>query len=253
QSEFECNGKFGSSLIEQIEPFKANIGNVSVENSTNVTIGNNTYFNGPVTITNFVVDAVIVTALGGVGYYLYKSYISDVSLEISDDFELIDRNKYGALLPKNEGKPLALPVRVVIISHTVTPNCTDYSHCASRVLQIQGHHMNVNGWDDIGLNFLVGGDGRAYEGCGYTVGAHTKNYNAVSICIGFIGDFRTYEAPEKQLKAAQRLIDAGVDLKLIHPEYVVYGQRQLRNLDSPGILLYNQIMLWPHWQVLTLT
>lgn len=30
--------------------------------------------------------------------------------------------------------------------------------------------MHNRDWDDIGLNFLVGGDGRAYEGCGYKEG-----------------------------------------------------------------------------------
>lgn len=107
--------------------------------------------------------------------------------------------------------------------------------------------MYTNRWNDIGLNFLVGGDGRAYEGRGYKVGAHTQNYNELSICIAFIGNFTSYKAPEKQLRAAQHLIDLGVSMKKIHPGYVLYGQRQLRNFDSPGILLYNQIMKWTHW------
>lgn len=107
--------------------------------------------------------------------------------------------------------------------------------------------MGSNGWDDIGLNFLVGGDGRAYEGCGYTVGAHTKPYNQLSICIAFIGNFQSYEAPDEQLQAAQRLIDYGVSMKKIHPLYVLYGQGQLNNFDSPGKLLFNQIKSWPHW------
>lgn len=107
--------------------------------------------------------------------------------------------------------------------------------------------MKTRGWDDVGLNFLVGGDGRAYEGCGYTVGAHTLHYNNFSICIAFIGNFVSYEAPQKQLRAAQRLIDDGIKMNKIHPGYILYGQRQLRNFDSPGVMLYNQIMLWPHW------
>lgn len=42
------------------------------------------------------------------------------------DFEFVDRNKYGAQSPKSDGEPLQLPVRQVIISHTATPNCSDY-------------------------------------------------------------------------------------------------------------------------------
>lgn len=100
---------------------------------------------------------------------------------------------------------------------------------------------------NIGFNFLVGGDGRAYEGCGYTVGGHTKRYNRVSICIAFIGDFHTYEAPEKQLWAAKRMIDLGLNMKKIHPDYVLYGQKELASTESPGTLLFNQIMFWPNW------
>lgn len=119
--------------------------------------------------------------------------------------------------------------------------------CSARVCQIQNYHMNARGSDDIAYNFLVGGDGRAYEGCGYTIGSHTKNNNKDSIGIAFIGDFTSVGAEERQLKTAQRLIDDGVKSKKIHPYYVLYGHRQLQHTLSPGTMLYNQIMLWPHW------
>lgn len=49
------------NFIENIEPSSnANIGSVCVENSTNVTFGNKTYFNGPVVIKHFVVDGNVV-------------------------------------------------------------------------------------------------------------------------------------------------------------------------------------------------
>lgn len=105
----------------------------------------------------------------------------------------------------------------------------------------------ANNFNDIAYNFLVGGDGRAYEGCGYTVGAHTLRHNNVSICIAFIGDFLMYEAPEKQLWAAKRLIDLGLNMRKIHPDYVLYGHEELTVSESPGTLLFNQIMYWPYW------
>lgn len=47
---------FRPNCIDNIEPSNANMRSVCVENSTNVTFGNKTYFNGPVVIKNFVVD-----------------------------------------------------------------------------------------------------------------------------------------------------------------------------------------------------
>lgn len=44
------------NFIENIEPPNTSFGSVCVENSTDVTFGNKTYFQGPVVITNLVVD-----------------------------------------------------------------------------------------------------------------------------------------------------------------------------------------------------
>lgn len=121
------------------------------------------------------------------------------------------------------------------------------SECGAIIREIQDFHMNTMGWDDIGFNFLVDGDGRAYEGCGYTIGEHTKPYNQLSIYIAFIGNFTLYRAPEIQLVAALQLINYGINTNNIHPDYVLYGQQQLENVTYPGVMLYNQIILWPHY------
>lgn len=121
------------------------------------------------------------------------------------------------------------------------------SGCVARVRQIQHYHMNTMGYDDISYNFLVGGDGRIYEGRGYAVGAHTEDYNKRSICIAFIGDFTLHGAPERQWRAAQKIIENGIIMNKIHPFYTLYGHRQLKNTESPGMMLYNQIIYWPHW------
>ena len=67
------------------------------------------------------------------------------------------------------------------------------------------------GWDDIGYNFLVGGNGKIYEGRGWDrVGAHVKNWNSKSVGISFIGTFMTTKPTDAALKAAQDLIECGV-------------------------------------------
>lgn len=87
--------------------------------------------------------------------------------------------------------------------------------------------MNTYCFGDIGHNFMVGGDGRAYEGSGYEEGAHTLGCNSDSICISFIGNFTEYEAPERQIVAAKRLIEDGIKSKKIHPQYVRWSSTNL--------------------------
>lgn len=120
--------------------------------------------------------------------------------------------------------------------------------CSFHVRYIQTFHIESQGWDDIGYNFLVGGDGAAYEGRGWNKeGAHTKGFNKKSICIAFIGTFNKVKPPEKQLKAAQLLIEEGIRLKKLSQNYRLYGHRQLIASESPGETLYDIIKKWPHW------
>lgn len=108
--------------------------------------------------------------------------------------------------------------------------------------------MESVNWDDIGYNFLVGGDGAAYEGRGWeNQGAHTKGYNTGSICIAFIGTFTQYEPPARQINVAKRLIEEGVRLNKIAKDYKVYGHRQFYATESPGEKLFNLLVKWDHW------
>lgn len=64
----------------------------------------------------------------------------------------------------------------MIIAHTATENCTSQAECTFRVRLIQTFHIESKNFSDIGYNFLVGGDGSAYEGRGWNKqGAHTKS------------------------------------------------------------------------------
>jgi N-acetylmuramoyl-L-alanine amidase len=68
--------------------------------------------------------------------------------------------------------------------------CTTVTECAAIVRSYQNYHIDLNGWNDIGYNFLVGEDGNVYEGRGWAaVGAHAPTYNTRSIGICIIGDF----------------------------------------------------------------
>ncbi|KAH8270085.1 hypothetical protein KR018_003805 [Drosophila ironensis] len=141
-----------------------------------------------------------------------------------------------------------LPVHRVVISHTAAEGCESTEVCSARVRVVQSFHMDSWGWDHIGYNFLVGGDGRIYEGRGWDyVGAHTKGYNVDSIGVSFIGTFTKTKPNKRQLKACELLIAEGVRLKKLAPDYRLYGHRQLSATESPGEEVYKIIKTWPHW------
>lgn len=108
--------------------------------------------------------------------------------------------------------------------------------------------MDSKQWDDIAYNFLIGGDGLAYEGRAWDkVGAHTKGYNAVSIGIAVIGFFNKELPPKESLDALKSLLEKGVKDGKLANDYKLLGHRQLNGSNSPGDALFNEIKTWEHW------
>ncbi|XP_059609420.1 peptidoglycan-recognition protein 2-like isoform X2 [Phlebotomus argentipes] len=118
---------------------------------------------------------------------------------------VVERSEWNAS-EATEVTFLQHPVKVAIICHTVTPACTSLDACKRRVKSIQRYHQREKHWGDIAYNFLIGNDGRVYEGIGWDyVGRHTKNFNDISIGIAFIGDFTAPSSNEKKLNGGKSL------------------------------------------------
>ncbi|KAH8378653.1 hypothetical protein KR009_000484 [Drosophila setifemur] len=105
----------------------------------------------------------------------------------------------GQIVPRSSWCPVPIsprvprihgPVRYIIIHHTVTAPCFNPHQCRMALQQIRNGHLRRK-FRDIGYNFLIGGDGRIYEGLGFGFrGEHAPNYNSQSIGIAFIGNFQ---------------------------------------------------------------
>ena len=111
---------------------------------------------------------------------------------------VVTRSGWGAR------KPRGVPTTVPISSRTATCTHHDGSHpiavttmeaACALMRKDQDFHMDTNGWDDIGYNFLVISapgyaiDGRIFEGRGRdVVGAHCKDWNTpwigIQIAVG---------------------------------------------------------------------
>lgn len=163
--------------------------------------------------------------------------------------KIIRRAEWGGQPPLGPSPALAvIPTPYVIISHTATDPCSTEAECSQRVRLVQTMHIERNKWDDIGYNFLVGGDGNVYVGRGWNVaGVHTFNYNRKSIGVSFIGNFDIVAPNERQLRAAQNLLELGVKFRELTNDYKLLGQKQVVRTRSPGEQLYKIIQTWPRW------
>lgn len=161
---------------------------------------------------------------------------------------MISRVQWVAQPPVQPANDLKTPVPYVVILHSATDNCSVQAACVLHVRYIQSFHVDSNRWWDIGYNFLVGGDGLAYEGRGWTKeGAFAYGYNAKAIGIAFIGTFNTIMPPRQQILAAKRLIALGVEKGYISKDYKLLAHRQLSPTQSPGDMLFADMKSWPHW------
>lgn len=103
----------------------------------------------------------------------------------------VSRDVWSANPPRSVDK-FPGPIPFVIIHHTYEPAaCYTPADCCKAMQAIQRFHQQDRGWNDIGYSFVVGGDGRIYQGRGFNVvGAHAPRYNDKSVGICLIGDWR---------------------------------------------------------------
>ena len=95
--------------------------------------------------------------------------------------KIISRKDWGARAPRSRQTTSWSARQEVTLHYSYGPE-------SQTPRQIQAHHMDGNGWSDVGYNFLVDSKGVAYEGRGWTVvGAHAAPRNTQGIGICFIG------------------------------------------------------------------
>ncbi|CAH1802794.1 unnamed protein product [Owenia fusiformis] len=160
---------------------------------------------------------------------------------------IISRAGWGAR-PARGRSSIRTPVNMVFIHHTTGSFCNSKSSCSRLARGHQNYHMDRNRWSDIGYNFLVGEDGNAYEGRGFsTEGAHTYGYNRNAIAISFIGNFEYRNANAAAQRAAKDVIACGISRGYISPNYELFGHRDASCTACPGKYLYSSIQSWPRF------
>lgn len=132
--------------------------------------------------------------------------------------------KWGGTLTKR------VATKYIILHHRATNGGVQSIHNA---------HLR-NGWAGIGYHFYIRKDGGIYRGRPIDViGAHTTNYNTVSIGVCFEGNFENETMPDVQKKTAIELIS---HLHKSHPNAEVKKHKDFNNTACPGKNFpYNEI------------
>jgi hypothetical protein len=124
---------------------------------------------------------------------------------------IITRAQWGADESIRKGSPeYAEPLQMAFIHHTASGNTYSASESAGIVRSIYAFHVQGNGWNDIGYNFLVDKYGQIFEGRygGITrslVGAHTLGFNAHSFGVSVIGSYGSAAPPAAAMTSLKQL------------------------------------------------
>jgi hypothetical protein len=120
------------------------------------------------------------------------------------------RAQWGA----DEGLRRAAPaygnIQVGFVHHTDSANSYTASEVPAMLRGIYAYHVQSQGWNDIGYNFLVDRFGRIWEGRfggmdKAVVGAQTMNYNSVSMGVSAIGNYDIAGVPQAMTDAFKRV------------------------------------------------
>jgi hypothetical protein len=162
-------------------------------------------------------------------------------------FTLVERSAWAERAPGAKINPMGEVTRITV-HHT-----GEYGKWAELpdiqvVRQIENYHrMNTphkRAWACIGYHFLVGRDGRIYEGRPARFqGAHTSGANANNLGISVIGDFMRREPSERQLRALAAFLD---DRRALYKvgKARIFGHRDLSPSQCPGDALYAWLRRW---------
>jgi hypothetical protein len=162
-------------------------------------------------------------------------------------------------------------VRMAFVHHTENPNGYAPAEVPAMLRAIFVFHRYVNGWNDIGYNFVVDLYGRVFEARAGgidepVIGAHAGGYNRASTGVAVLGSFMSQTISVPARRALDQLLawklalhgvsaDGRVEVR-VDPAGAVYsrfpanalvslahisGHRDADSTDCPGDALYGEL------------
>ncbi len=139
----------------------------------------------------------------------------------------------------DEGPPVADHIQAVVIHHTVTGNSYREDQVDDLLRAIRYSHVEINGWCDIGYNFVVDRFGRIWEARTGSIeraviGGHARGFNRSTVGIALLGQHHAAASPAASVAttAAARAVEDLAHWKLEQHGVDPLGKTWLRNRST---------------------
>jgi hypothetical protein len=140
---------------------------------------------------------------------------------------IVPRSGWGANEEIVRARPIVAPaVRLAVVHHTAGANSYTRAQSAAIVRGIEVYHVEGNGWNDIGYNFLVDRFGTVYEGRAggierNVVGAHAQGFNTGTTGVALMGNFTRAVPTKAEQDALVALLAWRLDVAHVDPSSTV--------------------------------
>ncbi len=189
-------------------------------------------------------------------------------LTIANAPPIIPRLSWGADESIRRAPPhYATAIHFAVVHHTAGSNDYTAAQSAAIVRGIELYHVEGNGWDDIGYNFLVDKYGQVFEGRyggvdRAVIGAHALGFNVSSFGVAVLGDYGSTGISAAAKIALEKLLAWKLDLAHVDPLSTlnwlsggnprfpkgvpvvlraISGHRDTGFTDCPGDALYSEL------------
>ena len=150
---------------------------------------------------------------------------------------IVRRSAWSAERTKGNVNPMTR-IDLITLHHTSEYPGMNQLNDIQTIQAIARYHREHLGWADIGYHYLIGRDGKIYEGRPRQMqGAHVGGHNENNLGITVIGDFVKKLPSTRQLDTLKIFLSE--QLKATHLGIgKLYGHRDLKPTQCPGEQLY---------------
>ncbi|XP_055628208.1 peptidoglycan-recognition protein SB1-like [Toxorhynchites rutilus septentrionalis] len=168
---------------------------------------------------------------------------------VSHPFYLVERHAWWSHPAALEALPLnKSAVHNVIVVDTDSETCLNHAECTQFARNVQQNTWTENG-THIPYNFLIGGDGKTYEGRGWRVqhGFADLPGKNDTVVVGVIGTYDENRPSEIMYAEIKALITESIRRLYLSPAYRLYGIMDESDPTNEPPALYSELRNWRHW------